>query len=119
MIQIEIKSKDIRKCCSKGEEREPCFVCGKHKLITHSHHIMPLEQCAKWMNIGVENVRIPTIWLCPTCHAYIHYLMRTNSFYKVIGEVKEEEYKRMCEILRIKDSIEADLVKLVSEKYGL
>jgi hypothetical protein len=45
--------------------------------------------------------------------------MRTNSFYKVIEEVKKEEYMRMCEILRMKDSIEADLVKLVSEKYGV
>ena len=111
MDEIKITARNVRKCCSKSGDREPCFVCGEHKLITQSHHIMPLEDCAKWLNLGVENVLIPTVWLCPSCHAYIHYLMRTHAFSEVIREVGEEKYRRMLNILSIKDEIEKDLYK--------
>ena len=99
MDNTKITAKDLRKQCHGGGERADCYVCGKHSLVTHKHHILPLEKCAKWLDLGIEEISIPTVWLCPTCHAYIHVILKRHEFYKVLEAVSDEEYKRINEKL--------------------
>lgn len=117
MNEFKITSQTLRKYCKK-QEKENCFVCGKHSAITHSHHILPLKECAKWLNLGVENVPIPTISLCPNCHTYMHQIMNKYDYHGAMSSMNEEEYKRLLEILKIRQEIEDNLYHQFMEMYG-
>lgn len=82
--------------------KEPCRICGKHSDITQWHHVLPLKECAKSLNIfkGIE-FNVPLVCLCPNCHAYAH-----KHFNYVYGDKKEfccdgysdEELARFSEV---------------------
>ena len=115
MDNVKITAKDLRKQCHNGGERADCYVCGKHSLITHKHHVLPLEKCARWLDLGIETISIPTVWLCPNCHAYIHFILRRYEVYKVIEAMSGDENKKIMEILKIHDELENELYKKVME----
>jgi hypothetical protein len=49
--------------------RAPCIVCGKHRAITHAHHLIPLAQQYD-RGFGEPNHR--HVWLCPNHHVVVH-----------------------------------------------
>ena len=68
-----LKAKDLRK--SHKQKKQPCFICGKHSSITELHHVLSLEDCAAYLNTKAFNtIEVPTVWLCPNHHAYMHTL---------------------------------------------
>lgn len=53
----------------RASARESCCVCGKHRAITHAHHIVPLN----WQyRIGIDNAYHSHVWLCPNHHTILH-----------------------------------------------
>lgn len=52
--------------------RENCCVCGKFKVVTHAHHVVPLS--AQY-DRGFEAPDHEHVWLCPAHHAIIHVLI--------------------------------------------
>jgi hypothetical protein len=59
-------------------EKKPCEICGMHDSVTVLHHVLSLEEAAslinkRWIDIGTPR---ETVWLCPTCHTYVHWLLK-------------------------------------------
>lgn len=111
----ELKAKNIRKG-RKKRDREPCFVCGKHRSITQEHHILPLKHCAEILNRNIaEKIDVPLIWLCPNCHAYVHKLIKLD-FISVMREtrifhsISENDLSALIEIGRRAEAIESNLL---------
>ena len=84
--------------------RRPCFVCGRHRAISQSHHLVEVGLVAKvlrGMCIYDWAPPIPAISLCPNHHAYRHALKRRRK-----AEISEEggreisdaEWDRLVEI---------------------
>jgi hypothetical protein len=70
-------------------ERQPCYVCSKHPLITEYHHLIPVAQIADYMErTGNYKYPSPMVWLCPNHHEYWHQL-ETASKRKRITIFKE------------------------------
>lgn len=68
--------KDLVRRASPGpKQKEPCFVCGRHQRITHSHHLVEVGQVARvlfsWAVFDWAP-KIPVVSLCPNHHAYWH-----------------------------------------------
>lgn len=103
-----ITAKMLRKQCKQHKEKEPCFICGKHKTITELHHVLPLSECSKMMNkLNVKTIFIPVVWLCPNCHAYAHAIKNARC-YKIVdsvvdGSLSKEEFKRFREIQQLEE----------------
>lgn len=79
IVQTKITTKMLRSMESHPKNnRQPCKVCGKHNSITVLHHLIPIEKVAKLINNGEISftAQRKTVWLCPTCHAYVHYLYK-------------------------------------------
>ena len=50
-------------------EKEPCFICGKYKAVSHAHHVVPLH----WQyEHGFKEPNNNFVWLCPTHHVLAH-----------------------------------------------
>ena len=84
--------------------RRPCFVCGRHRAISQSHHLVEVGLVAKVLRsmcIYDWAPPIPAISLCPNHHAYRHALKRRRK-----AEISEEggreisdaEWDRLVEI---------------------
>lgn len=116
----EITAHDLRRFCEKANpaNREECFICHKHKGITHLHHVLPLNECAKWMNTGyVDTVNIPRVWLCPNCHSYVHAVMKHHRFWELMSVYTEEEYKRMTTVLGMRHMVEDELYQRIPKTW--
>lgn len=90
---------DVRKLLPSysGSERQPCFICGKHKSITELHHVIQISELTQYLNSGVidvGDVSTPVVWLCPNCHAYIHAITRGDSdlLYSLATSVERLEH---------------------------
>jgi RecJ-like exonuclease len=81
-----------RAVCNK---KEPCHVCGGKNSVTVLHHLLPLERVAELINMGVCELTTPrkTVWLCPTCHAYVHKYMRMFKKGYPLKEIADKFYK--------------------------
>lgn len=89
------------------KEKENCYVCGKHKTIAQLHHIVPVNQIAKLLNLGVIELceaSTPVVWLCPNHHAYIHELMNGNCSLITNCEFEPNEVEKLCDILKLYDN---------------
>lgn len=99
-----IHSSKIRRQCAVHRQREPCFICGKHKTITEAHHIMPLKDVALLLESWGCLDEPPIIWLCPNCHSYIH---SAQPFY-----LPTEQLKRYLQISEMKyDYLASQILK--------
>lgn len=69
-------------------ERQPCFVCGTHRHISESHHIVELAQ---QYDLGYLNPNQDFIWLCPNHHAIVHLLISERYKPWTVPDSTEEE----------------------------
>ena len=72
-----MNAKELRKQTTRYKEHQPCEVCGKHKEITHLHHVVNLKDCTILFNV-VDYVNTPVVFLCPNCHAMTENYMALN-----------------------------------------
>ncbi len=59
--------------------KAPCYVCGRHRIISQSHHLLEVARVAKVlraMAIYDWAPSIPMVSLCPNHHAYEHTIRR-------------------------------------------
>ena len=108
-----MNAKELRKQTTRYKEHQPCEVCGKHKEITHLHHVVNLKDCTILFNV-VDYVNTPVVFLCPNCHAYIHQ-MQKGIFYNALLNVSEEEYKKLAEILKIREEAMEKIIKEIDK----
>ena len=97
-------AKDLRKQTPKHSDRQPCFACGGHQSITHLHHVISLRECADMLNNEYTNeISIPTVWLCPNCHAYIHRMLDRGAYMETVQENDRATCEKVAEILKMHD----------------
>ena len=109
----------------KTEDQEPCCVCGKHRSITHQHHVITLKKCAKIFNtISIDKINAPLVWLCPNCHAYVHKLLKYD-FISVLREariyqsISGDEFETLIAIGRKESDIIAEIYSDYIKGLGL
>lgn len=103
-----MKTKELRK--RPRSQRQPCCICGKHKQISESHHLVSLACACAYMNVGLENdvklkINLPEIWLCPNHHSYLHFFRKKQEWY-ILGnyffyDAKLSELLAYARILRM------------------
>lgn len=110
-----MNARDLRRRskATNGNNRQPCYVCGRHESITELHHVFPLKDCAMVLDV-VESVEVPMVCLCPNCHTYIHQMYK-GIFFNAIREMPEDAYLRMCELVKQRDDVFAALIREVSK----
>lgn len=92
--------------------KENCFICNKHGSISELHHVIPVSQLTKLLNMGAVDLKhasTPIVWLCPNCHAYIHRAMDGHSITSVFP--KDELHNA----LKILKAYEEHIKKIVEE----
>ena len=104
-----MKAKDLRKKQRKNELKQPCYICGRHQTITELHHVFTLKDCANVIET-VKSVDVPLVWLCPNCHTYIHQ-MYNGKFYNAMREMSEDEYLKMCELMKCREDVFAKVIE--------
>ena len=98
------KTDEVRKLLSNPSdlEQEPCYICGEHESITVIHHVVPVSDIAKYLNIGwvgVDKVSSSIVWLCPNCHAYVHEMLKNDKI-RIPGSVYGDNFtERLHSIL--------------------
>lgn len=87
------------------DKRSSCIVCGKHKFITHGHHVYPVSELAKLICAAeltfkqIAKIPVKYTWLCPNHHALFHLMSKsTRKDLDIIEDIGQEEY-RSLEIL--------------------
>lgn len=108
-----MNAKELRKQTVRHKEHDKCEVCGKHAGITHLHHVINLKDCAMLLNV-VDSVDTPIVSLCPNCHAYIHQ-MQKGVFYNAMMNMSESEYKRLADILKIREDAMTEIIRSVDK----
>ena len=98
---------------NRGIDRQPCFVCGRHESITELHHVFTLKDCVMVFDI-VQSVEVPMVWLCPNCHTYIHQMYK-GKFFNTIREIPEDEYLRMCDLVKQRDDVFTAVIRGVAD----
>lgn len=86
-------------------EKEKCYICGNHKLITEEHYIVPISEVKKANLISYED---EVIDLCPNCHTYLHLILNE----------KFEKYSEIFEYCKTQQMRE-NLIKIYSRYYYL
>lgn len=105
-----MNAKDLRKQTTRYTEHEPCEACGKHKEITHLHHVVSLKDCAMLLD-AINSIETPMVFLCPNCHTYIHQ-MHKGIFYNARLNLSEREYLKLCEIVNLRENV---MTKVIEE----
>ena len=121
-MNLKFSSKVMRKMINdprKPKEGTVCYICKKHSLISELHHVVPIETLAKMFNeldVPIDKISTPIVWLCPNCHAYAHKML-SNTFNTNIGESvllsydKQEEIDRLIQLLKTRDKTINELIK--------
>lgn len=91
----QIRSSDVRSQCTVHRNREPCFICGKHRSITQAHHTIPLKNMALLLEAWESLPEPPIVWLCPNCHTYVHNWQRADPFNMEPGMLEKFEVERI------------------------
>lgn len=101
----KLTAKNLRKHRPKCDKGHPCFACGKHPYITHLHHVIPLTEVADLFNDHlVEKISIPTVWLCPNCHTYVHWILNNTNNLKPIVNADTKTLERIIEVAQMYDN---------------
>lgn len=87
-----MNTKDLRD--GKKRKKAPCYVCGKHRQISHWHHTTPLKDIKGELEYWAGET-VDLVSLCPNCHAIIHKL-------EAILKIKDEE-KRYIAVAELFD----------------
>lgn len=87
------------------EEKDNCFICGKHKVITEEHYIVPLAEVKESTKKEYED---EIIYICPNCHTYLHLMLRNKE--ELMGDV----YKYFCT-----EKEKEHIAKIISRYYYL
>jgi len=70
----KIKAKDLRK--KTHREKEPCYICGRYRVVCEWHHVISLGEVAKIFSDNLCDVfKDVLISLCPTHHSLLHKYM--------------------------------------------
>lgn len=97
-------AKDLRKQNQKKRHGEghSCFACGKHPYITHLYHVIPLAEVADLFNDNLtKKISIPTVWLCPNCHTYVHWILNNSDNLKPIVNADQKTLERIIEVVQM------------------
>ncbi len=78
-ITAEAQKRMVRAANPRPKERLPCHVCGRHRAVSQSHHVIEIGKVVKVLNaLAIYDwaPSIPTVVLCPNHHAYEHVIRR-------------------------------------------
>ena len=90
------------------KQRRPCFVCGRFRSITQSHHLVEVWRVAsvlRAMAIYDWAPEIPVVSLCPNHHAIWHTMNRGREAWPpdLYADVPDAEVDRLVEVSELKD----------------
>lgn len=97
----------VRRMNPRPKGRHPCFVCGGHRYISQSHHLIEVAKVAGVLHglaIWDWSPSIPVVWLCPNHHAYEHAMRRVQQevppdLSEALGEgLSDRDWDRLIEI---------------------
>lgn len=94
-------SRLIRDLFPPPKQKEPCWVCGKYKSISHAHHVIPVSEIARLCagaNIPLSllpQLPIRYIWLCPNHHAIFHAINNQNTWKECACDIDVDEFSEM------------------------
>ena len=74
----------------RPKRKLPCYVCGRHRYISQSHHLIEVGRVADVLDslaIWDWSPSIPVVSLCPNHHAYLHAMGRVKG--KVSPDLSE------------------------------
>ena len=108
-----MKAIELRKQTKRYKEHQPCEICGKHKDITHLHHVISLKDCTMLLHV-VDFIDIPVVFLCPNCHAYIHK-MQKGIFYSAMLNMPHDEYQKLLNIFNMREKVMNEILSQVDE----
>lgn len=105
-ITAEAQKRMVRAANPRPKERLPCHVCGRHRAISQSHHVIEIGKVVKVLNgLAIYDwaPTIPTVVLCPNHHAYEHVLRRAkkksqSEDSRGLDELSEPEWDRLIEM---------------------
>lgn len=99
-------ARQLRNVTSR-RDRCACYVCGRHAAVSQLHHLTPIGELSESVSYQLleretVTVRVVTVWLCPTHHAYWHLLRKEGqktsgafSAYSVLNRKEIEAYDRL------------------------
>lgn len=105
-ITPDAQKRMVRAVSPRPKERRPCYVCGHHRAISQSHHVVQIGLVTSILNsLAIYDwaPRIPTVSLCPNHHAYEHVLRRAQKPPRpetsaALDELSEPEWDRLIEM---------------------
>ncbi len=110
----------------RPKEQRPCYVCGRHRTISQSHHTVEIGLVTRILNdLAIYDwaPRIPTVSLCPNHHAYEHLLRRQK---KVVPpeiaeafrtELSEAEWERLIEMDDVRLDANENVWREIREEF--
>ncbi len=109
-IQLAGVKEAIRKASPRPKRKEPCFICGQHQWIAHSHHLVEVGRVAEVLRgafIFDWVPQIPAVFLCPNHHAYWHELNRRgigDEYVKrYLKELDADEFDKLERLIELRD----------------
>ena len=112
-----VSTKEIRQ--ASNNDRQSCFVCGKHAEITEAHHLVPLQFLKVFMNmqVCVTGFYNELIHLCPNHHTYMH-VFENNPVKFVSLDLSTREKVKFNELIGIRKTLLLQLCEVIkSERY--
>ena len=106
-ITLEGVKCTVRAFNPRPKERRACYVCGRHRAVSQSHHVIEIGKVAKVLRAMVIYAWAPNkpiVALCPNHHAYEHAIRRVKSQVPPVlsdalaREVSEHEWDRLIEL---------------------
>lgn len=93
----------VRKTNPGPSQKKPCFVCGQHRQITHSHHLVKVGRVAavlySWAVFDWAP-KIPVVSLCSNHHSYCHEISR-QGWAKYAEELNEDESNNIVRLAEL------------------
>jgi hypothetical protein len=74
-ISLDRVKRTVRSFNPAPKEKQPCFVCKRHRGISQSHHLVEVGTVAKVLHaLAIHDwaPSIPAVSVCPNHHAYDH-----------------------------------------------
>jgi hypothetical protein len=78
---VEGAKRTVRARNPRPKGKRPCYVCGRHRYISQSHHLIEVARVADVLDaLAIWNwsPSIPVVSLCPNHHAYLHAIRRVK-----------------------------------------
>lgn len=114
---------DLRRDFRSPADKEPCYVCGKWRAITHWHHVPSLSSVAE-ADVDVSGWSWPVFALCPNHHAVIHALYGNGNPLELLSDLTMAELPRLAQVVSaerdvwtmLKAFIEDDVAELFARE---